>query len=100
VRACDVADESAAEAADSGGGGSATSVFEKTSISAQGLSYTAASTFASPEAALKLCGQTIDVVTDGGHACSGDAFSVEQSFTQSSGARFWSLACVIVMPVE
>ncbi len=102
MRACDVADESAAEAADTGGGSSsASSIFEKTSLSAQGLSYTAArgttSTINSPEAALKPCGQTIDVVTVGGDACSGNACSVEQSFTQSSGARFWSLACVIIM---
>ena len=101
VRACDVADESASEAADNGGGSSASSIFEKTSLSAQGLSYTAArgptSTINVPEAALKLCAQTIDVVTVGGDACSGNACSVEQSFTQSSGARFWSLACVIIM---
>lgn len=86
VRACDVADESAADAADPAAADNttttssgATSIFEKISSGAQGLSYTA--------------GGLVEA-SDTNDAAGLDA---TQSFSQSSGARFWSLACVVVM---
>jgi hypothetical protein len=71
VRACDVADESAAEASDPAvtDTKSSTAILEKTSIGAQGSSYT----------------------TGDGRGSS------KLTFTRSSGSRFWSLACVRIM---
>jgi hypothetical protein len=68
VRACDVADESAADAYDpaSVDTKNSTATLEKTSSGAHGVSY-----------------------TSGDGRCSGRLV-----FTPSSGSRFWSLACV------
>lgn len=97
MRACDVADESATDAADPAAADNtatissgATSIFEKTSSGAQGLSYTAGGLV---EASETNNAAGLDATSG---SCVASSAST-QSFSQSSGARFWSLACVVVM---
>ena len=97
MRACDVADESATDAADPAAADNtatissgATSIFEKTSSGAQGLSYTAGGLV---EASETNNAAGLDATSG---SCVASSAST-QLFSQSSGARFWSLACVVVM---
>ncbi len=94
VRACDVADESSADAADpaaadTGATSSTSSALEKTSRGAQGLSYTAGGAIGVAEQAVTASN---DGLTVNGRVCGGSGCASEQSFVQACGARFWSLA--------
>jgi hypothetical protein len=96
VRACDVDDESAAEAVDpsaaeniSVAASSASSVFEKTSRGAQGMSYTGSSTADTAQPVAASAG------TSTAAACAHNRTST-QTLSQADGARFWSLAYVYI----
>ena len=98
MRACDVDDESAADAVDpaadngSGGSSSTSSIFEKTSRGAQGMSYTGSSIEAKAQPDDDRTGAA--TASPIGHNCTST-----QTLSQSEGARFWSLAYVSIAAI-